>query len=263
MKKRFAVVGTDARQRAAGEYLAGQGYEVTGAEGVSEADYILLPLPLDADKVGLARLLRAAKPGAMALGGRVSPQVLAAGQSAGVPVLDYFRRPELAELNAVPTAEGCIGLVLERMPRTVSGSKVLVAGYGRIGRAVALRLAALGAQVTVAARKPGVRAQAMADGHRAVNTEALEKTVGHFTCAVNTVPALLFTETVLSAMPAGALLIDLASKPGGVDFAAAERLGVRAEQALSLPAKWAPVTAGELVARVVLAMLHEGEEEEG
>ena len=47
-KKLFAVVGTDARQAAAGRVLKRAGYAVGGAEQVALADYILLPLPLDA-----------------------------------------------------------------------------------------------------------------------------------------------------------------------------------------------------------------------
>ena len=67
-KKLFAVVGTDARQAAAGRVLERAGYAVGGAEQVALADYILLPLPLDAARTPLAELLRAAKPGAAALG---------------------------------------------------------------------------------------------------------------------------------------------------------------------------------------------------
>ena len=64
-RKRFAVIGGDARQAAAGRALARAGYEVCGAEEVARADYILLPLPLDEARTPLAALLRAAKPGAL------------------------------------------------------------------------------------------------------------------------------------------------------------------------------------------------------
>ena len=60
-------------------------------------------------------------------------------------------------------------------------------------------------------------------------------------------------------LPGGALIIDLASLPGGTDFAAAARRGHRAIHALSLPAACAPETAGEAVARTVQTMLQERE----
>ena len=58
-RKRIAVVGSDARQAAAGRALARAGYAVAGAEQVARADVILLPLPLDESRTPLAQLLRA------------------------------------------------------------------------------------------------------------------------------------------------------------------------------------------------------------
>ena len=156
----FAVVETDARQQAAGAALRRMGFGVAGAEETALADYILLPLPLDDDRVGLAQLLKAAKPGALALGGRVSARAQAAADEAGVELIDYFARPELATLNAIPTAEGCVGILLAQRKRTLWGSAVLLLGFGPVGQAVGTRLAALGAHVTVAARRPAQRAQA-------------------------------------------------------------------------------------------------------
>ena len=101
-KKLFAVVGTDARQAAAGRVLERAGYAVGGAEQVALADYILLPLPLDAARTPLAELLRAAKPGAVALGGRLSVQAKTIAQEAGVELVDYFARPELTVYNPPP-----------------------------------------------------------------------------------------------------------------------------------------------------------------
>ena len=45
--KRFAVLGSDARQAAAGRALARAGYTVGGVQQLPQADYILLPLPLE------------------------------------------------------------------------------------------------------------------------------------------------------------------------------------------------------------------------
>ena len=105
-QKRFAVIGSDARQLAAGRALARAGYAVEGPEEIALADYILLPLPLDAARTPLAELLRAARPGALALGGMLSEEAKAIAAEAGVELVDYFAREELAIRNAIPTAEG-------------------------------------------------------------------------------------------------------------------------------------------------------------
>lgn len=251
-QRRFAVIGTDARLAAAGRALARAGFAVGGPEQTALADYILLPLPLDESRTPLAELLRAAKPGALALGGKLSAQ-------AGVELVDYFAREELILCNAIPTAEGCIGILMAERTRTLWNSAILLAGFGPVGQALGVRLAALGAQVTVAARRPAQRALAESFSLRAVDLARLEQTAPAFDTVVNTIPAPVLTEAVLAALRPGSLIVDLASKPGGTDFAAARRLGHRAIHALSLPAACAPETAGEALARTVCEILAERE----
>ena len=79
-----------------------------------QADCILLPLPLEQSGLPLAQLLGMAKPGALALGGKVTDSARTIARAAGVELVDYFARPELTVYNAIPTAEGCIGILLER-----------------------------------------------------------------------------------------------------------------------------------------------------
>lgn len=247
--KRFAVVGSDARQAAAGRALARAGYTVGGVQQLPQADCILLPLPLEQSGLPLAQLL----------GGKVTESALSIARAAGVELVDYFARPELTVYNAIPTAEGCIGILLERRSRTLWGAAVLVLGFGPVGRALAVRLAALGARVTVAARRPVQRAMAEELGLRAVPLTELAAEAAAFDTVVNTIPAPVLTAQVLAELPKKSLIVDLASKPGGTDFAAARRLGHTALHALSLPTVWAPETAGEALARTVQAILQERE----
>ena len=64
----------------------------------------------------------------------------------------------------------------------------------------------------------------------------------------NTVPALVLTQTVLEHTPREAFIIDLASAPGGTDFAAARKLGLTAILAGNIPGRYFPETAGVLLA---------------
>ena len=95
------------------------------------------------------------------------PTVEEIARQAGVELADYFARPELAVYNAIPTAEGCIGILLQQRTRTLWGAEVLVLGFGPVGQALAVRLSALGAGVTVCARRPEQRALAESLGLRA------------------------------------------------------------------------------------------------
>ena len=168
-----------------------------------------------------------------------------------------FLLPELECLNAVPTAEGCLQLLLRLRQYTVWESEFLVLGYGRIGAAVAQRLLALGGRVTVAARRAEQLAYARCAGCGTVPLARVEQILPRQTTLINTIPAPILPRSRLALLPPGALVLDLASLPGGTDFTAAHELGLQAEHALALPGKCAPKTAGLLIGQTVLALLQE------
>ncbi|MBQ8670514.1 MAG: dipicolinate synthase, partial [Oscillospiraceae bacterium] len=66
-----------------------------------------------------------------------------------------------------------------------------------------------------------------------------------------------FDRRVLAALPRDAVVIDLASKPGGVDFDTARQMGVKTIWALSLPGKVAPISSGEAIKDTILNILDE------
>ena len=137
-------------------------------------------------------------PGADGVRGTGDPVTEALAGQRGITVLDYFAREELAVANAVPTAEGAVQIALEQMPITLHGSRVLVIGFGRVGRAVAQRMAALGARVTVAARRYESLAWAQAIGYGAEKTGQLAGWLCGYDLVVNTVPALVLGEAELA-----------------------------------------------------------------
>ena len=67
----------------------------------------------------------------------------------------------------------------------------------------------------------------------------------------------MFTRDVLKRIKKDTLIIDLASRPGGVDFSAAKELGLRVIWALSLPGKIAPVTSGAIIKDTVMNIIKE------
>ena len=258
-EKCFAVIGEDGRQRAAAAYLEKLGYRVVGAEQLAAADVIVLPMPLADDRAALAALLRSAKPGVVAYAGKVGAEAAQLARQAKVELFDYLEREELATLNAIPTCEGALEILLRERQETLWGSRALIAGFGRIGKLLALRLTAFGAAVTVAARSPRDRALAAALGCRAQTLAELPATAHGFDLLINTVPAPVIGRDAIAALRENAFLLDLASAPGGIDLAAAGAAQIRAVWALSLPARHAPVTAGRFVAQTVLEMMEERE----
>ena len=80
-----------------------------------------------------------------------------------------------------------------------------------------------------------------------MQTAGITAEITQFDLVFNTVPAPVLGAEALRKLQPTALVVDLASKPGGVDFAAARELGRRVEWALSLPAKTAPRAAAGYV----------------
>ena len=232
-----------------------------GAEQVARADCILLPLPLDEARTPLAELLRGRK----ARRGGAGRQALGAGKDhragSGRGAGGLLCPAGADRVQCHPHGGGLHRHPAAERTRTLWGANILLLGFGPVGQALGVRLAALGADVTVCARRPEQRALAESLGLRAVQSwPGWPRWPRPLTRVVNTIPAPVLTEPVLAALRPGSLIVDLASKPGGTDFAAAQRLGLKAIHALSLPAVCAPETAGEAVARTVLAILQEREE---
>ncbi len=237
------------------------------ADGLPMCDILVLPMPVSDDGVlinapfsqsslSLKGLISRLKPNAIVLGGKFGKSQ-ALFEEAGIETVDYLACEELSIRNAVPTAEGAVQMMLEEMPCTIYGSKVLILGFGRIGSRLALILHAMGAEVTVAARDVVKRAQAEMLGCHSIPFTELEACADKFDVICNTVPAKVVTETVLEKIRKETLILDLASKPGGIDWDAAQKLGRCVVWALSLPGKTAPVTAGEIIAKTILHILEE------
>ncbi len=205
----------------------------------------------------LREVFDALEPGQLLCAGRADEALRTLARERGVTLVDYFQREELAVANAVATAEGAMGILMQETAITLWESRILVIGFGRIGKLLAHRLKALGADVTVSSRSRADAAWCQAYGYGVLDTRRLEGHLRRFDAVVNTVPALVLDAGRLAELRGDAVCMDLASRPGGMDFAAASRLGVRAIWALSLPGEVAPVTAGKIIRDTIYHILEE------
>lgn len=282
--KNIWVVGGDPRQAALAALLADDGHSVhsyalergegmqcePSMAGADRADCLILPLPaagpggrlnapLAAGEHGLEEVLDALRPGQLVCAGMAGEELLEMARERGLILRDYFAREELAVMNAVPTAEGAIQIAMEELPITLHDARVLIIGFGRLGRALAPRLRGLGARVWVAARRYEQRAAAESMGLGSEGMDRLSDWLCSYDLVYNTVPSTVLGVEELAALKERALVIDLASRPGGVDMDAAAALGVRVIWALSLPGKAAPVTSGRYIKNTVYHIMEESD----
>lgn len=167
------------------------------------------------------------------------------------PSARYARREEYQIAIARLTAEGAIALL--RPETGLSGAHILLLGYGRIARLLARELQKAGALVAAAARSGEQRAWAEAEGIEALPLDALSGALDRFDVIIGTIPAPVLTEPLLALVRKDALLLELASAPGGIDAAAAHERGLRYIRAPGLPAKYAPERAAVILRDAVYA----------
>lgn len=167
------------------------------------------------------------------------------------PSARYARREEYQIAIARLTAEGAIALL--RPETGLSGAHILLLGYGRIARLLARELQKAGALVTAAARSGEQRAWAEAENIEALPLDALSGALDRFDVIIGTIPAPVLTEPLLALVRKDALLLELASAPGGIDAAAAHERGLRYIRAPGLPAKYAPERAAVILRDAVYA----------
>lgn len=271
----FTVAGGDSRLNYTAESLRERGYSVTRTKAGADEDYtdtdvLILPVPLSrngttvfapqADDPIAVTLLAQSLPRSARVFCGMPQQHAEPFFRRGIRLYDYAAREEFAVRNALPTAEGVAQILLQTLPITVRGCSVLITGYGRTARACARLLCAMGAHVTVAARRCSALAFADTDGYRSLYLRELPRFVQEADAVVNTVPATVLTRDVLQAIRCDCPVIEIASAPYGTDLDAAHSLGVHVQIAPSLPGKVAPKTAGVILADTVLNILREGSE---
>ena len=267
----FAVIGGDCRSFFAAKRLREYGFETNlfGLENEKtydpsekiRADAVLFPIPFSKDGRHLFAPESKEKILISDVLASISEETLIfAGSVNGITdhrITDYAKREDFALMNAVPTAEGALMLALQNGKITVDGMSVAVIGFGRVACAVARLFSAVGAEITVFARKEQARADAHILGYTAKPLSALEECADEYPWIINTVPARIFDQNILSRIRKDALLMELASAPYALDFKEAEALGVRTLLASGLPGKYFPETAGYAVAKTVLNVLRE------
>ena len=280
----FALCGGDERIVRLGSLLLADGHgvkcwaledaQLAGGvrvcEGVREcaegADCVVLPIPacrhrgilnapLSRRTHCLGEVLSPLAPGTLVCAGGAGADMRSAAEPLELRLRDYGAQESYQAANSMASAEGAIGVLLSETDGVLCGSACVLIGAGRLSRALAPRLAALGVHVTVASRSADKLAWAAALGYGAQPLSKLDVSRADF--VINTAPALTLTASRLTELPDGALVLDLASAPGGTDFDAARSFGIKALTAPGLPGKWSPDSAALFIKDAIYRILED------
>lgn len=226
-------------------------------DAIKKSNVIIAPIPFSGDKKNLLMTF-CEQPllisdfmncidDKVVIGGNFTEDIRKKFEEKNVKYIDVIKREEFSVLNAISTAEGTIEIILRETQRTLHGSKVLVMGFGRVGKVLSDKLAGMGAKVYCEARKNEDIAWIKAYGYNPIELKDLDNYIGEFEIIVNTIPYEVLNKEKLNLVRSDVLLIDLASNPGGIDRNVAKEKKLKFIWALSLPGKVAPVTSAEFI----------------
>ncbi|CAM2890040.1 dipicolinate synthase subunit DpsA [Paenibacillus sediminis] len=172
-----------------------------------------------------------------------------------IKLVELLERDDVAIYNSIPTAEGALMMAIQNTDITIHGSTCAVLGIGRTGFTMAKTLQGLGADVRVGIRRDEHIARAVQMGWKPFLIRDLGLHVTDVDLLFNTIPTMIVTAQIISKMPNRAVIIDLASAPGGIDFRFAEKRGIKALLAPGLPGIVAPKTAGRIIANCLTQLI--------
>lgn len=251
--KTLGILVVDGRQTYMGKLLSEKGYQVRmwseGDEGVGDAHVVILPVPVSRvrDQKWLIEALRQHKDTIeLCLGGVFGEELVKALREVEIPWSDVLRDPEVAVRNAIATAEGTVAELSKLMPVNIEGSNVIVMGFGKCGKPIAEKLYCMGANVSVVARSERALSLAHYFGFMDYPMDA-EIPFAKADAVINTIPALVINKREINLLQPDAVVLDIASAPGGCNFPYLKERGIAHKLALGLPGIYSPKTSGEIL----------------
>lgn len=164
---------------------------------------------------------------------------------------DYSENEMFLLKNAELTAYGTINILCDKLKKPFNDSKILISGFGRVGKNLAKLLQGLDAKVFILGHKDEDSFWINKFGFSEIRDT---KCLNHeFDFIINTVPNLIFSEKKLENAFCKNF-IELASVPG-IDKKVCEKLNINYILALGIPGKFYPMNAAKIIKESIINIL--------
>lgn len=220
--------------------LSETGYNVTNSYD-NTCTHLVLPVP-SFDSEGSVRggeniesILSILNPNITIIGGNLNHPALSTYTK-----MDLLNDPQYIAENAAITAYCALKIAMLSIDSIIIQKRILIMGWGRIGKCLAKMLKDLGCNITVAARKDADRAILSALGYKTI--DIININANEYDIIFNTIPSLILKDCNTQAT-----IIELASQPGVT--------GAHLINARGLPGKEAPESSGKLIAQTIHKLL--------
>ena len=274
MSKNIGIIGGDLRILKLIELLKEDGYNVytynmninndsNNLSNISKlidlSDYIVSGIPISKDEKTVTSIYNTEKiyledivdkmKNKTFIAGKISNKIVGLMKQNGNVVYDLMEDEVLTINNAVSTVEGTISKIISNTEKNIYESDILILGYGRIGKLLAERLEGFKANVFCEARNEKDLTWIKTSGFTPIYLNDLKQYLEtiDFDVIVNTVPEIILDKKLLDLVNKKTYIVDLASKPGGLDFDYADSINLNYEWTLAVPGKVAPTSSAKYI----------------
>lgn len=217
---------------------------------IKNSDIIIGPIPFSRDdvtinmtysdkKISISEIEDLLKNKAVFVG-NINNKLKEDWESKNIKVIDIMQKEEFVVLNVIPTVEATIEIILKNnQNKIINGMEFLIMGFGRIGKVLAHKLQGLVKNCTCLVTNEVEKAWTIAYGYKNVDLNYIKNkpsNLSKYDIIINTIPQILLKEE-LRNVNKETLLIDLASKPYGIDRDIVKRENLNFIEALGLPRK--------------------------
>lgn len=217
-------------------------------------DGITINMPLSDNKIKINEFMNLMKDKTL-IAGTISNNIYEKYKD--VEIIDIMKNEKLAILNTIATAEGAIKEIIENTQVNVHGSKIMILGFGRVGKTLAKKLDGLSAKITVVSKEEEELAWAEVYGYTNMQLNKIEDVIKDYDVIVNTIPHIILQGDILQKINKNTLLLDLASGEGGINKEKAQENKINLIKALGIPGKISPVATAKILKETIYEMLEE------
>lgn len=258
--KTIGILVVDGRQTYMAKLLQKKGYQVRVwdleeggnlplEEKVWDSNVIILPVPVhrikEMEQLETCLLVHSDTI-ELCIGGVFPEHLVKVLEENKIAWLDVLKNPDVATKNSIATAEGTLAELSQLMPINIEGSNIIVMGFGKCGKTIAEKLYCMGADVSVVARSEKALSLAHYFGFMDYPMDALIP-FSDADAVINTIPARVIGKKEIDQLKSDAVVLDIASAPGGCDFEYCKEKGIPCKLALGLPGIYSPKTSGEIL----------------
>ena len=168
-------------------------------------------------------------------------------------IYDYSDNELFLLKNAELTAHGTIKILYENLKKPINRTKILITGFGRIGKNLTKMLTSLEAEVYVLGNK--VEDFFWINKIGAIALSSLESFNICPDFVINTVPKMIFNEKNIKNFDKNTIFLEIASKPG-IDQSLCTNF--KHILALGIPGKFFPKYAAEIIKEAIINIINSG-----